>query len=457
MTLRGSVAAFPLETIVQLLAATGKTGQLEVRGNGDAGTLGFDHGRLVSAVIGEDLGDPALGAVFTMTEGDFEFVAWDDPPRTNLAGDLSALLDLAVVQRDRIVADRLLIPNDELRFALSGRAADQGEVRLSAAQWEVLLAVNGQRDLREIASHAGMGRLAMLSLLADLVRSGVVDVREGPPEPPSPEPRPPETRPPEPEPAPPPPAPEPTRRPDYVRPGSYEPEAPASSPETASVPPDEAPQDDVDERLAAISGVFAAQHGAAWAPPVAEEPRTEEEAGPLEDVADLAAPDEVVSPAPEPTPPPPVAAEPPKRGLFAGLFKKESHPSETATATAPSGRVLALGALANALLDEYAKSDYGRGRIDDRIANLLMRVDEQADPIDHAIPVTRDRVDVDALARASVSDRQVAPYLALLVSQIYEDAERAFGKDKAKRGYRAAVSSVAGADALGSDLRLPKA
>lgn len=29
MTLRGSVASFPLETIVQLLAATAKTGQLE--------------------------------------------------------------------------------------------------------------------------------------------------------------------------------------------------------------------------------------------------------------------------------------------------------------------------------------------------------------------------------------------------------------------------------------------
>jgi len=63
VTLRGSVASFPLETIVQLIAATAKTGQLEVRGGGESGTLGFADGRLVSALSGDDQGDAALGAL----------------------------------------------------------------------------------------------------------------------------------------------------------------------------------------------------------------------------------------------------------------------------------------------------------------------------------------------------------------------------------------------------------
>src|SRR5687767_7815306 len=185
MTLRGSVASFPLETVVQLLAATAKTGQLEVRSGRESGTLGFAEGRLVSAVTGDDSGDAALGAVFTMSDGDFEFVPWGDPPDANLAGDLSQLLDRAIVQRDKIVADRQVISDDRLRFGLSDRAAAQGEVRLSAEQWRALLAVNGERDLLGIAQTLRLGRLATLAMLADLVRAGIVEVREAPPEPPS--------------------------------------------------------------------------------------------------------------------------------------------------------------------------------------------------------------------------------------------------------------------------------
>ena len=186
MTLRGSVASFPLETIVQLLAATAKTGQLEVRAGAESGTLGFAEGRLVSAVSGDDAGDTALGAVFTLADGDFEFVPWGEPPDANLAGDLNQLLDRAVVQRDKLVSDRTLIADDRVRFALSDRAAAQGEVRLSAEQWRALLAVNGERDLPAIAQQLRLGRLATLAMLADLVRAGIIEVREAPPEAPPP-------------------------------------------------------------------------------------------------------------------------------------------------------------------------------------------------------------------------------------------------------------------------------
>ena len=43
-------------------------------------------------------------------------------------------------------------------------------------------------------------------------------------------------------------------------------------------------------------------------------------------------------------------------------------------------------------------------------------------------------------------EQQAVPYLAMLVSQIYEDAERTFGKDKAKKGYRAAQQQVFASD-----------
>ncbi|HEX4743135.1 MAG TPA: DUF4388 domain-containing protein [Candidatus Limnocylindria bacterium] len=656
MTLRGSVASFPLETIVQLLAATAKTGQLEVRSSTETGTLGFAEGRLVSAVSGDDAGDAALGAVFTISDGDFEFVPWGEPPDANLAGDLNQLLDRAVVQRDKIVADREIISDDRVRFVLSDRAAAQGEVRLSAEQWRALLAVNGERDLPAIAEQLRLGRLATLAMLADLVRAGIVEVREAPPEPPSsgpgpgggggasetpaftsappvrewdrprsdaaawpappepvaepppvhaaepepaapepyaaapepyvPAPEPPPVVPetiaavpersaapepgPAPEPAPeiaaaweaPPPIPprevrtwdEPAARetPAWDRPATAEPEpelpswdqpspateleqpgwdaalpevrtwdtpAPAPAPplsweappeQTRSWQPPAAPAESerdwglpaqdwekasssgpawtapehtetarpdaalndtfadriaspegqdtapaappadttIDERLSALSGLFgtpAAQPSApAWP---AEEPR-----------ATTFAPPPVAEPAPAPV------EEPKKKGgLFSGLFKKEE--PRAAAAAAPltahaqqtGSRAAKLAAFANALLDEFNNGQYGKGRVDDRIANLLMRVDEQADPIDRPLPIVDDRIDVATLERANMSESQVTPYLALLVSQIYQDAEHAFGKDKAKRGFKTVQAAVVGdAASLGTDLRLPR-
>lgn len=579
MTLRGSVASFPLETIVQLLAATAKTGQLEVRSGPESGTLGFAEGRLVSAVSGDDAGDAALGAVFTLADGDFEFVPWGEPPDANLAGDLNQLLDRAVVQRDKIVSDRTLIADDRVRFALSDRAAAQGEVRLSAEQWRALLAVNGERDLPAIAEQLRLGRLATLAMLADLVRAGIIEVIAAPPEAPPPapgsgpsggaggtsspvltgtssargwdEPRAdaaeshppveaaavepvqeepvqvepvreepaasreasvwdapaPPSEPSEPqasgwdtpaaaartwdapsEPAAPPSswdapveqsrtwqapaAPTDTER-DWGLPAQdWEKSAPAPAP-AQPIPveparPDAALNDSladriaalegsdstapatdsvIDERLSALSGAFGAPAApAAWPP--AEEAR----------------PTSFAAPVAETQPEPPPAEEPKKKGgLFSGLFKKEDtqarveRPTTVGPIAQTGTRVTKLAAFANALLDEFNNGQYGKGRLDDRIANLLMRVDEQADPIDRPLPIVDDRIDVSTLERANMSERQVAPYLALLVSQIYEDAEHAFGKEKAKRGFKTVQTAVVGdAAALGTDLRLPR-
>ena len=165
-------------------------------------------------------------------------------------------------------------------------------------------------------------------------------------------------------------------------------------------------------------------------------------------------------------PPPEIEAPAPKKKGMFGRFKREEAAPEPATRTtlvdrSASSRAGLLAAFSNALLTEYNSGHYGKGRVEDRIPSLLMRVDEQADPIDKPLPVVDDRLDVQALERVAMPETQAVPYLALLVSTIYGDAEKAFGRDKAKRGYRAAQQHVFGGDmsALGGpDLagKLPK-
>jgi len=162
---------------------------------------------------------------------------------------------------------------------------------------------------------------------------------------------------------------------------------------------------------------------------------------------------------PEPSTPPveewsaPPAAPPEKkkRGLFGFGRDKPAPPPVAGTPLPTAGivgsRVGMIAALANALIAEYNNGQYGKTRIDERIANLLMRVDEQADPIDRPLPIVDDRIDVEALEREQLAESQALPYLALLVTTIFADAEKAFGKDRAKKGYKAAQKSVLLGDA----------
>jgi hypothetical protein len=151
------------------------------------------------------------------------------------------------------------------------------------------------------------------------------------------------------------------------------------------------------------------------------------------------------------SPPPAPAPEKKKRGLFGFGREKPAPPPVAGTPLPTAGvvgsRVGMLAALANALIAEYNTGQYGKGRVEERIANLLMRVDEQADPIDRPLPIVDDRIDVEGLEREHLADSQALPYLALLVTTIFADAEKTFGKDKAKKGYKAAQKSVLLGDA----------
>ncbi len=206
---------------------------------------------------------------------------------------------------------------------------------------------------------------------------------------------------------------------------------------------------------AAPAGEWPSAAADAWTAPAAEaapatgaDPRLSALLSPPEPAA---APEPPAPPPNEWEPAPAVSAVPGKKRSFFGMFKREEPAPEPATRTtlvdrAATTRGGLLAAFSNALLAEYNSGHYGKERLDDRMSNLLMRVDEQADPIDRPLPVVDDRLDVQALDRVALPDEQAAPYLAILVATIYNDAERAFGRDKAKRGYRAAQQHVFGGD-----------
>jgi len=524
MTLRGSTTDFPLDVVLRLLAETKKTGELSIRGSSAEGALGIAEGRVVTAVYADEPPIAALGAIFKIADAAFEFTPWPDAPPANLEGDLADNLRKADEYQQWISSVRQVIPTDSVRFRLSERAAEAGAVTFTADRWRVVLAVNGQRDVNDLASHLQLQRDAALTTLAGLVRDGIIetiaDLEVAPPPPPpvveaEPTPPPaPEPAPPAPresdwtaallrdaapaEPAPPPALAEPAAPPEPAAP--VEPE-PAPLPQDWGPPPPvepAAPPAPLDDRLAALFGSVStpaapsepapAAPAVQWTAPAPDQwtapapaadpwttPAPAAEASPAAADPRLgaltamppAAPEAEAPATPSEWAPPPTVETPApqKKGIF-GRFKREEATPEPATRTtlvdrSATSRAGLLAAFSNALLTEYNSGHYGKGRVEDRIPSLLMRVDEQADPIDKPLPVVDDRLDVQALERVALPETQAVPYLALLVSTIYDDAEKAFGRDKAKRGYRAAQQHVFGGDtsALGGpDLagKLPK-
>jgi hypothetical protein len=593
VSLKGTLAEFPLDALLRMLADTKKTGELSLRGPSGEGALGIAEGKVVTSVYGDEQPIPALGAIFGLTEAEFEFTPWPDAPPANLEGELLENLRKAGEYREWIASVRQVIPDDHVRFRLSERAAEQGAVTFTSDRWRVVLAVNGQRDVSDLAAHLKIDRDAALTTLAGLVRDGVLEAIVVPAEPepapapapvmeaappvvgpappvveaaPAPSVEPPPAAvspPPPPEPAkpsedwtaallkreaeaaaapvPPPPPPMPAAV-DWGAPAPAAPAAPEVAPPplaadqwSATPPPAPAAQDwsappaaeapaapaadwgtpapaasdwsapapaepappppPVDDRLAALFGGPAtpAAPEAPATPPAQQwgTPATDQWTTPAPAAADWTAPAaepappltddprlsaltmpapaaEPAAPAPAPNewaPPPEIEAPPPKKkGLFGfggGKAKVEPPERPIKIAIGTASRAALLASFSNALLTEYNSGTYGKGRVDDRMPSLLMRVDEQADPIDKPLPVVDDRLDAQALDRIALPDQQVAPYLAILVSTIYSDAEKAFGRDKAKKGYKAAQQNVFGGDAsaLGGDLagKLPKA
>jgi len=489
MTLRGSVPEFPLDAVLRFLSQAGKTGTLVLTGERSAGTVGLDAGRVVDAASGEDGGDAALGALFAVPAADFEFRPGELPAAASLSGELEDVLARAREERERLVAIREVVPSDALLFRLSDRAAARTHIELTSDQWRTLLAVNGERDVAAIAEALQVKRRVALGLLAELVRAGAVDAAEPPSSllPPLATPVVPPISVPD---APPVPAVESWSMPAAdawqapTAPAAPEPEswptpepvidawsAPAPAPESwvspAPEPPAEAwsaPPSDAggDARLAALADLFPpAPPAESWeAPAPAASPPAESWDAPVPGVPPAmplpATPAPVVASAPAIEAAPAVAgapvAEPAKRkGGFLGLGARKAAvvPAPAVPTTiAATTRAGKLAAFSNALIVEYNSGRYGKGRIAGKIGDLLLRVDEQAEPVDRPLPLEGDALSVSALDAGALPEAQAAPYLAFLIAQIHADAERAFGKDKAKQGYREARKQALGSDPI---------
>ena len=228
MKLEGSLDAFSLADVFQLLSFTKKTGGLHLANAGSDGVVFFGAGsitgacadssrqplarRLVklgavsdealsaavtTALSAHNLGvvralgqasavDPqvvrtaaeeqTLDAVFALTRwagGDFAFVV-DEPNPDDVGVALSITDVLAAVETRQAAWDEVsqVIPSPDTVLALA--PADGAEVTVSRDEWALVSLVDGRRAVSDIVDLAGAGRLSVVSSLAALVQRGLL-------------------------------------------------------------------------------------------------------------------------------------------------------------------------------------------------------------------------------------------------------------------------------------------
>jgi hypothetical protein len=232
MKLEGSLDAFSLPDIFQLLSFTKKSGGLHLASDGCDGVVFFAGGqvtgasadgsrqplarRLIGAGVvdddalaaavqastsGESLGvvkallehgaidggllrqavsDQSVDAVFDLLrwqEGDFAFVVEEvNPDDVGVALTIEAILSDAESRSSNWEAVSAVVPSAS--SLLSMPVVLPADPQISREEWSLLALVDGRRSVAELVDLTGSGHYAVVSTLAGMITRGLLEVRD---------------------------------------------------------------------------------------------------------------------------------------------------------------------------------------------------------------------------------------------------------------------------------------
>jgi hypothetical protein len=174
--LDGNLNKFPLRELIEMVVYSSVTGVLELRAGAEIGQIFFRDGQPYHAAAGERAGMDAITAMFEERDSPFRFVADREAEESTLWIDPWELIERGEAQAGQWVRVRTLIPNLECVPALRGNPATN-QIHISETVWPVLAAVDGQRNVVEIAAYLNLVLLDTCVALADLTEQGLIEIR----------------------------------------------------------------------------------------------------------------------------------------------------------------------------------------------------------------------------------------------------------------------------------------
>lgn len=183
MALSGDLSEFSLTDLIQLVDLSKKTGGVHIKGQRAGqtyeGWLYFRDGKIIGASIPGMRPLEAVYTFFTLASGPFRFDEDQrlETPTITLSNE--TIIMEGIMRQEAWAAIQQQIPSLALvpRF-VPNPATGSGEINLDAEEWRVLTMVNGKNTVAQIAQRSGLGEFRTCEILAELVRNGLVELRE---------------------------------------------------------------------------------------------------------------------------------------------------------------------------------------------------------------------------------------------------------------------------------------
>jgi hypothetical protein len=179
MSFQGSLRDLQLADVIQLVSASGKTGKFTLVRGDEEGALYLKLGRIVHAHLGDLVGEEAVHALASWTSGEFHFAPAEETDVVSIHKSNARLLMEAAHQHDewRVLSRR--IPG--LGFVPTLAAPEAGHpVTLSPAEWSLIVRIDGQKSVRDLAREGGTSSLEIAKLLYGLVTANLVEMQTPP-------------------------------------------------------------------------------------------------------------------------------------------------------------------------------------------------------------------------------------------------------------------------------------
>jgi len=182
VALQGSIDTFALDDVLRLVASTGKTGRLSLRGSRGQGELVVRDGLVLDGEVSTDqrVGDlyELVFELLRFDDGDFQFDAvavegFEDAEPVDVDGLIHGASELLSEWRD---IERV-VPGPTASVRLQPESPG-GTVKIDPSQWRLIASVGAGAGVGQLSERLDLSHLATGRLLRSLVDAGLLTIDE---------------------------------------------------------------------------------------------------------------------------------------------------------------------------------------------------------------------------------------------------------------------------------------
>lgn len=169
----GDLSVFPLLPVMQMLLASGRSGQFMVD-HPRGGTLWFENGEIIHARSGELRGEAALQLMSSLDGGVFSFEPNRSPPERTLHLKQDAAMHRMLMDSDAWAVLLRLFPNWSRPVRFTSRWTEQQPV--TRQQYLALNLITLGLPLRQMFEHSTLPPRTILETLRPFLANGLIEV-----------------------------------------------------------------------------------------------------------------------------------------------------------------------------------------------------------------------------------------------------------------------------------------